>query len=46
MEYLKKGGFISQEFTAILTESMAKGITGVATLAKFANAEIVTVDMG
>ncbi|MGN9166010.1 nicotinate-nucleotide--dimethylbenzimidazole phosphoribosyltransferase [Tissierellaceae bacterium HCP3S3_D8] len=35
-----------QEFTAILTESMAKGITGVATLAKFANAEIVTVDIG
>ncbi len=35
-----------QEFTAILTESMAKGITGVATLAKFVNAEIVTVDIG
>ncbi len=35
-----------QEFTAILTESMAKGITGVATLAKFVDAEIVTVDIG
>lgn len=33
-------------FTRLLTESMAQGITGVATLAKFANTDIITVDIG
>lgn len=33
-------------FTTLLTEAMAKGITGVATLAKQAQADIVTVDIG
>lgn len=35
-----------QIFTRLLTESMAKGITGVATLAKFTNTDIITVDIG
>ena len=35
-----------QAFTTLLTDSMARGITGVATLAKFTNAHIVTVDIG
>lgn len=35
-----------QVFTRLLTESMAKGITGVATLAKFTNTDIKTVDIG
>lgn len=34
------------EFTTLLTKGMLKGITGVATLAKFADTEIVTVDIG
>lgn len=34
------------EFTSLLTEAMAKNITGVATLAKSVGAEIVTVDVG
>lgn len=34
------------EFTVLLTKAMVKGITGVATLAKFVHAEIVTVDIG
>lgn len=34
------------EFTTLLTEGMVKGVTGVATLAKFAQAQIVTVDLG
>lgn len=33
-------------FTTLLTEGMVKGITGVATLAKFTNADIITVDIG
>lgn len=33
-------------FTSLLTEAMAKKITGVATLNKFANADTVTVDIG
>lgn len=35
-----------QFFTVLLTESMARGITGVATLAKYTNTDIVTVDIG
>ena len=35
-----------QIFTRLLTEIMAKGITGVATLAKFTNTDIITVDIG
>lgn len=35
-----------QEFTRILTENMAKGLTGVSVLAKMANAEITVVDVG
>ncbi len=35
-----------QIFTRLLTESMARGITGVATLAKFTNTDIITVDIG
>jgi nicotinate-nucleotide--dimethylbenzimidazole phosphoribosyltransferase len=35
-----------QSFTTLLTDSMARGITGVATLAKFTNTDIVTVDIG
>ncbi len=35
-----------QVFTSLLTEAMAKGITGVATLAKHAGADIVTVNIG
>ncbi len=35
-----------QEFTSLLTKSMVKGITGVATLAKFTNTDIITVDIG
>ncbi len=35
-----------QVFTRILAESMVKGITGVATMAKHAGADIVTVDIG
>lgn len=34
------------EFTTLLTKGMLKGITGVASLAKFTNTEIVTVDLG
>lgn len=33
-------------FTVLLAEAMVKGITGVATLAKFAKSDIVTVDIG
>lgn len=35
-----------QVFTTLLTKGMAEKITGVATLAKFANAETITVDIG
>ncbi len=35
-----------QVFTKVLTESMTKGVTGVATLGKFANTDIVTVNIG
>lgn len=35
-----------QVFTMLLTESMAREITGVATLAKFTNTDIITVDIG
>ncbi len=35
-----------QFFTNLLTKSMAKGITGVSTLAKFTNTHIHIVDMG
>lgn len=35
-----------QVFTKVLTESMAKELTGVATLGKFANTDIVTVNIG
>ena len=35
-----------QIFTKVLTESMPKGLTGVATLGKFTNTDIVTVNMG
>lgn len=35
-----------QIFTKVLTESMSKGVTGVATLGKYANADIVTVNVG
>ncbi|MFA5576343.1 MAG: nicotinate-nucleotide--dimethylbenzimidazole phosphoribosyltransferase [Tissierellaceae bacterium] len=35
-----------QFFTRVLTESMPKGITGVATLGKFTNTDIITVDLG
>ncbi|MBU5256611.1 nicotinate-nucleotide--dimethylbenzimidazole phosphoribosyltransferase [Tissierella praeacuta] len=35
-----------QIFTKVLTESMPKGVTGVATLGKYANADIVTVNVG
>ncbi len=35
-----------QEFTMLLAESMARKITGVATLAEFVNADIITVDIG
>lgn len=35
-----------QVLTALLTEGMVQGITGVSTLAKFVNADIVTVDIG
>lgn len=33
-------------FTTLLTEAMAKGITGVATLNKFVKADTITVDIG
>lgn len=35
-----------QVFTRLLAESMVKGITGVATMARHTGADIVTVDMG
>ncbi|NLN14354.1 MAG: nicotinate-nucleotide--dimethylbenzimidazole phosphoribosyltransferase [Tissierellia bacterium] len=35
-----------QIITTLLTEGMAKGITGVATLGKFVGADIITVDIG
>lgn len=35
-----------QNFTMLLTDSMLKGITGVATLGKFTNTDIITVDIG
>lgn len=35
-----------QIITTLLTEGMVQGITGVAALAKFANADLVTVDIG
>lgn len=35
-----------QVFTKVLTESMANGITGVATLAKYTNTDITIVDIG
>ncbi|CAK7057704.1 MAG: Nicotinate-nucleotide--dimethylbenzimidazole phosphoribosyltransferase [Tissierella sp.] len=35
-----------QIFTKVLTESMTKGLTGVATLGKYANTDIVTVNVG
>ena len=35
-----------QVFTKVLTESMAKELTGVATLGKFTNTDIVTVNIG
>ncbi|WP_313757025.1 nicotinate-nucleotide--dimethylbenzimidazole phosphoribosyltransferase [Tissierella sp.] len=35
-----------QIFTKVLTESMPKGLTGVATLGKYANTNIVTVNLG
>lgn len=35
-----------QSFTTLLTDSMARGITGVATLGKFTNTDIITVDIG
>ncbi|MDR7870493.1 MAG: nicotinate-nucleotide--dimethylbenzimidazole phosphoribosyltransferase [Tissierellaceae bacterium] len=35
-----------QIVTSLLTEGMAKGITGVATLGKFVDADIITVDIG
>lgn len=37
---------VPQSFTTLLTDSMVRGITGVATLGKFTNTDIVTVDMG
>lgn len=35
-----------QIITSLLTEGMVKGITGVATLARFVNSDLVTVDIG
>src|SRR5699024_9061790 len=35
-----------QFFTKVLTENMPKGTTGVATLAKYTDAHMVTVDIG
>lgn len=35
-----------QIFTKVLTEYMTKGLTGVATLGKYTNTDIVTVDVG
>ncbi|WP_409228550.1 nicotinate-nucleotide--dimethylbenzimidazole phosphoribosyltransferase [Gudongella sp. SC589] len=35
-----------QVFTQLLAESMTKGITGVATMAKFVGSDLVTVDLG
>ncbi len=35
-----------QIFTKVLTESMPKGITGVATLGKFTNTDVITVNLG
>ncbi len=35
-----------QILTSLLTEGMVQGITGVSTLAKFVNADVVTVDIG
>lgn len=35
-----------QFFTKILAENMSKGVTGVATLAKYTKTDIVTVDLG
>ena len=35
-----------QVFTMLLTESMVKGITGLATLSKFTNTDITLVDIG
>lgn len=35
-----------QVFTRVLSESTAKGITGVATLGKFTNTDVYTVDIG
>lgn len=35
-----------QIFTKILAESMPKGLTGVATLGKFTNTDIITVNLG
>lgn len=35
-----------QVFTRVLAESTAKGITGVATLGKFTNTDVYTVDIG
>ncbi len=35
-----------QEFTAILAENTAKGITGVSTIAKYVNSDVFVVDVG
>lgn len=35
-----------QVFTKVLAESMPLGVTGVATLAKYTNTDIITVDLG
>jgi nicotinate-nucleotide--dimethylbenzimidazole phosphoribosyltransferase len=35
-----------QVFTKILAQSMSKGLTGVATLGKFTNTDIITVNLG
>lgn len=35
-----------QIFTKVLTESMTRGLTGVATLGKYTNTDIVTVNLG
>lgn len=35
-----------QFFTKVLAESMSKGLTGVATLGKFSDTDIITVDLG
>lgn len=44
---LEEGVSVSpQNFTTLLTDSMVKGITGVATLAKLTKTDIVTVDIG